>query len=194
MRWPCCRCDLNPPTLRINFRMRGPIFTEPEPVSTAYFVTSSHHSVLLCLPLLSLLGNSIVGTLPLQRIHAFFFFNFPIYFQSVPLYSANVVKSYTKAHYKLHLGPIDRAGRWIMSRIVIVTLIYHRYRLTDSINLLGSWRRRNVFPVRYGQCYRVELSFKQKSEVTLRLTVGHSVSMSWRRAHLGTCDQRQDDG
>jgi hypothetical protein len=30
----------------------------------------------------------------------------------------------------------------------------------DSINSLGSYRRRNVFPVRYGQTYRVELSFK----------------------------------
>jgi hypothetical protein len=30
----------------------------------------------------------------------------------------------------------------------------------DSINLLGSYRRHNVFPVRYGQTYRVELSFK----------------------------------
>jgi hypothetical protein len=30
----------------------------------------------------------------------------------------------------------------------------------DNINLLGSERRRNVFPVRYGQTYRVELSFK----------------------------------
>jgi hypothetical protein len=29
-----------------------------------------------------------------------------------------------------------------------------------SINLLGSERRNNVFPVRYGQTYRVEMSFK----------------------------------
>jgi hypothetical protein len=41
-----------------------------------------------------------------------------------------------------------------MSRIVIVIVIYHRHKPTDSINLLGS------FPVRYGQTYRVELSFK----------------------------------
>jgi hypothetical protein len=30
----------------------------------------------------------------------------------------------------------------------------------DSINLLGLWKRRNVFLVRFGQTYRVELSFK----------------------------------
>jgi hypothetical protein len=37
---------------------------------------------------------------------------------------------------------------------------YHRHKPIDSINQLGSKRRRNVFPVRYGQTYRVELSFK----------------------------------
>jgi hypothetical protein len=47
-----------------------------------------------------------------------------------------------------------------MPRIVIVILIYHRYKPIDSINLLRSYRRRNVFPVRYGQTYSVELSFK----------------------------------
>jgi hypothetical protein len=36
-----------------------------------------------------------------------------------------------------------------MSRIVTVLLIYHRHRPIDSINLLGSSLRRNVFPVRY---------------------------------------------
>jgi hypothetical protein len=36
-------------------------------------------------------------------------------------------------------------GRWIMSRIAIVILIYHRHKPIDSINLLGSWRGRNVF-------------------------------------------------
>jgi hypothetical protein len=50
-----------------------------------------------------------------------------------------------------------------MSRIVMVILIYHRHKPTDSINLLGSLRRLNVFPVRYGQTYRVELSFKWKA-------------------------------
>jgi hypothetical protein len=47
-----------------------------------------------------------------------------------------------------------------MSRIVIVILIYHRHKPIDSINLLDSLLRRNVVPVRYGQTYRVELSFK----------------------------------
>jgi hypothetical protein len=35
-----------------------------------------------------------------------------------------------------------------MSSIVIVTLIYHRHKSMDSINLLGSEWRRNVFAVR----------------------------------------------
>jgi hypothetical protein len=47
-----------------------------------------------------------------------------------------------------------------MYRIVIVILIYHRHKPVDSINLLGSKRRRNEFSVRYRQTYRVELSFK----------------------------------
>jgi hypothetical protein len=47
-----------------------------------------------------------------------------------------------------------------MSRIVIAILIYHRHKPIDNINLLGSYRRRHVFPVRSGQTYRVELSFK----------------------------------
>jgi hypothetical protein len=47
-----------------------------------------------------------------------------------------------------------------MFRIVIVILIYHRHKPVDSINLLGSQRRRNVFPMGYGQTYRIELSFK----------------------------------
>jgi hypothetical protein len=38
-----------------------------------------------------------------------------------------------------------------MFRTVIVILVYHRHKPIDSINLLGSQRRRNVFPVRYGQ-------------------------------------------
>jgi hypothetical protein len=44
-----------------------------------------------------------------------------------------------------------------MSRIVIVILIYHHHKPIDSINLLGLQWRCNVFPVRYGQTYRVEL-------------------------------------
>jgi hypothetical protein len=47
-----------------------------------------------------------------------------------------------------------------MSKIVIDILIYHRHKPIDSISLLGSQRRRNVFPVKYRQTYRVELSFK----------------------------------
>jgi hypothetical protein len=42
-----------------------------------------------------------------------------------------------------------------MSIIVMVILIYHRHKPIDSINLLGSWRSLNVFPVRYGQTYGV---------------------------------------
>jgi hypothetical protein len=41
---------------------------------------------------------------------------------------------------------------------MIVILIYNRHKPIGSINLLGSLRRRNVFPVRYGQTCRVELS------------------------------------
>jgi hypothetical protein len=44
-----------------------------------------------------------------------------------------------------------------MSRIVLVILIYYHQKPIDSINSLGSQRRRNVFPVRYGQTCRVEL-------------------------------------
>jgi hypothetical protein len=47
-----------------------------------------------------------------------------------------------------------------MSRIVMLILIYHRHKPIDSINLLGSYRRCNVFPAKYGQTYRVELNFK----------------------------------
>jgi hypothetical protein len=47
-----------------------------------------------------------------------------------------------------------------MSRIVIAILLYHRHKPIDIINLLGLKRRRNVFPVKYGQTYRVEMGFK----------------------------------
>jgi hypothetical protein len=43
-----------------------------------------------------------------------------------------------------------------MCRIVIVVLIYHRHKPTDSIDLLGSSERRDVFPAMYGQTYGVE--------------------------------------
>jgi hypothetical protein len=62
--------------------------------------------------------------------------------------------------YKVQLSSKQKTGRWIMSKIVIVILIYHRYKPTGSIDLLFSWQIRNVFPVRYGQTYRVELCFK----------------------------------
>jgi hypothetical protein len=45
-----------------------------------------------------------------------------------------------------------------MTRTVIVILMFHLQKHVDYINLLGSLQRRNVFPVRYGQIYRVELS------------------------------------
>jgi hypothetical protein len=70
-----------------------------------------------------------------------------------------------------------------MSRIVIVILIYHSHKPIHSINLLGSQRRRNVIPVRYGQTYktyRVELSFKQKtgrwimSRIVIVILIYHS--------------------
>jgi hypothetical protein len=40
-------------------------------------------------------------------------------------------------------------GQWIMSRIVRVILIYRRHKPIERINLLGSKRRRKVFPMRY---------------------------------------------
>jgi hypothetical protein len=43
-----------------------------------------------------------------------------------------------------------------MSEIAIVTLTYHRHKSIDSINLLGSYRERNVFRVRCGETCRVE--------------------------------------
>jgi hypothetical protein len=50
-----------------------------------------------------------------------------------------------------------------MSRIIIVVIIYHHHNPTDSVKLLDSQRRRNVFLVRYGQIYRIQLSFKWKT-------------------------------
>jgi hypothetical protein len=47
---------------------------------------------------------------------------------------------------------------------MIVILINHRHKPIDSINLLVSYRRRNVFPVRYGQTYRVELILSKKQD------------------------------
>jgi hypothetical protein len=45
-----------------------------------------------------------------------------------------------------------------MDNVQNCMLIHHPHKPIDSINLLGSERRRTVFPVRYGQTYRVELS------------------------------------
>jgi hypothetical protein len=45
-----------------------------------------------------------------------------------------------------------------MSKIQIAILIYHRHK--PNINLLGSYRRGNVFPVSNGKTYRVKSNFK----------------------------------
>jgi hypothetical protein len=50
-----------------------------------------------------------------------------------------------------------------MSTIVVVILIYRCHKLTDSINLLGSYRRRNVFLARYAQSYKVEFQIKDRA-------------------------------
>jgi hypothetical protein len=39
-----------------------------------------------------------------------------------------------------------------MSGTVTVILMYHRHNPIDRINLLGSYRRGNVLPVRYEHC------------------------------------------
>jgi hypothetical protein len=54
-------------------------------------------------------------------------------------------------------------GQWILSRNVIVIIMYHRHKPIDRINLLDSQRRRNVFPVRFGQTYRIVFSFKYRT-------------------------------
>jgi hypothetical protein len=50
----------------------------------------------------------------------------------------------------------------MMSRIMKFILMYHSLKPMDSINLLGLVAETENFPVRYGQTYRVELSFKLK--------------------------------
>jgi hypothetical protein len=45
-----------------------------------------------------------------------------------------------------------------MTRTMIVILIYHCHKPIGSINLLDSKQGRNVFPVSYGQTYRIERS------------------------------------
>jgi hypothetical protein len=49
-------------------------------------------------------------------------------------------------------------------KIKININIHHRHEPVDSINLLDSQRRRNVFPLMYGLIYKFERSFKQKTE------------------------------
>jgi hypothetical protein len=51
-----------------------------------------------------------------------------------------------------------------MSRTVIVILTYHSHKPTVNINLLGSYKRRNIFAVRHEQTYRVELSFNENQD------------------------------
>jgi hypothetical protein len=51
-----------------------------------------------------------------------------------------------------------------MSKIVVVILIYHHHKPVHSINLLGSERGSNVFPVRYGQSYRVQLILYKRQD------------------------------
>jgi hypothetical protein len=64
--------------------------------------------------------------------------------------------------YGVELSFKYKTGRWIMSLMLVLLLLlllYHRHKPIDIINLF-SWRKRNVFPVRYGQTYRVEPSFQ----------------------------------
>jgi hypothetical protein len=51
------------------FMKLGLYIMEPEPISMAYFINSSHQSVSVCLSPLPLLGNSSVNTFPRQRIY-----------------------------------------------------------------------------------------------------------------------------
>jgi hypothetical protein len=51
-----------------------------------------------------------------------------------------------------------------MSRIVIVILIYFHHKPTDSINLLGSYQWRNVFPVRYEQTYKLNWVLNERQD------------------------------
>jgi hypothetical protein len=56
------------------------------------------------------------------------------------------------------------------------------------INLLGSQRRHDVFPVRYGQTYRVELSFNYISPTTAAPTSFKSkLNKSFTRRTSGHC-------
>jgi hypothetical protein len=51
------------------FMKLGMYIMAPEPISAAYFINPSHHSVCLNVyPTLSLLGNGSVDTFPWQRI------------------------------------------------------------------------------------------------------------------------------
>jgi hypothetical protein len=73
-----------------------------------------------------------------------------------------------KQYWRREQNPVSETlcltGRWIMSRIMIVILIYHRHKPIDSISLLDFERRRNVFSLSYGQTYNVDLIFKLKKD------------------------------
>jgi hypothetical protein len=73
MRSPCCLRVCEIPLPPNNFRIPEPIFTKhgthimvSEPISTAYFINTSHKYVCTCIPT-SLPGNGSVQTLPQQR-------------------------------------------------------------------------------------------------------------------------------
>jgi hypothetical protein len=55
---------------------------------------------------------------------------------------------------------------------IIVIIMYHCHKPIDGINLLGSWRRRDVFSVRYGQTYRVDTIESNRVELSFKLNTG----------------------
>jgi hypothetical protein len=65
----------------------------------------------------------------------------------------HVVVVHNKIEHEKHL----------LRTVVLIKVLDDNIQLPqpiDSINLLGSWRRRDVFPVKYGHTYRAEMSFK----------------------------------
>jgi hypothetical protein len=63
-----------------------------------------------------------------------------------------------------------------MSRIVIAILSYHPHKYIDSINLLGLYRSHNVFRVRYGQTYKIDLGCLHPVERVISYDVGFNPS------------------